>query len=44
MFGYASDETFELTPAPIVFARRLVRMLAEVRKNGTLPPLSFGLA
>ena len=37
MFGYASDETPELMPAPIVFAHRLVRRQAEVRKNGTLP-------
>lgn len=37
MFGYASDETPELMPAPIVFAHRLVRRQAEVRKNGALP-------
>ncbi len=37
MFGYASDETEELMPAPIVFAHRLTRRLAEVRKSGQLP-------
>ena len=37
MFGYASDETPELMPAPIVFAHRLVRRLAEARKEGELP-------
>jgi S-adenosylmethionine synthetase len=37
MFGYASDETDVLMPAPITYAHRLVRRQAEVRKNGTLP-------
>ena len=37
MFGYASDETDVLMPAPITFAHRLVKRQAEVRKNGTLP-------
>lgn len=37
MFGYACDETPELMPAPIIYAHRLVRMQAEVRRNGTLP-------
>ena len=37
MFGYASNETDVLMPAPITFAHRLVRRQAEVRKNGTLP-------
>ncbi len=37
MFGYATDETDVLMPAPIVFAHRLVGRLAEVRHNGELP-------
>lgn len=37
MFGYASDETDELMPAPIVFAHRLTKQLADVRKSGELP-------
>lgn len=36
MFGYASNETEVLMPAPIVYAHRLVRRQAEVRKNGIL--------
>jgi S-adenosylmethionine synthetase len=37
MFGYASNETDVLMPAPITFAHRLVERQAEARKNGTLP-------
>ena len=37
MFGYATNETDVLMPAPITYAHRLVRRQAEMRKNGTLP-------
>jgi S-adenosylmethionine synthetase len=37
MFGYACDDTPELMPAPIVYAHRLVRRQAELRKSGVLP-------
>ena len=37
MFGYATNETDVLMPAPITFAHRLVLRQAEVRKNGELP-------
>ncbi|MCC5797236.1 MAG: methionine adenosyltransferase [Methylophaga sp.] len=37
MFGYASNETEVLMPAPITYAHRLVKRQAEVRKNGELP-------
>jgi S-adenosylmethionine synthetase len=39
MFGYATNETDVLMPAPITYAHRLVSRQAEVRKNGTLPYL-----
>jgi S-adenosylmethionine synthetase len=37
MFGYASNETPELMPAPIMFAHRLGRELTCVRKGGKVP-------
>ena len=37
MFGYATNETDVLMPAPITFSHRLVKRQADVRKNGTLP-------
>ena len=37
MFGYATNETDSLMPAPIIFSHRLVERQAEVRKNGKLP-------
>jgi S-adenosylmethionine synthetase len=39
MFGYATTETPELMPAPILYAHAMLRRLAEVRKNGTEPRL-----
>ena len=37
MFGYASNETDVLMPAPITYSHLLVVRQSEVRKNGTLP-------
>lgn len=37
MFGYASNETDVLMPAPICFSHRLVERQAEARKSGLLP-------
>ncbi len=37
MFGYASNETDVLMPAPITYAHRLVKRQAQERKNGALP-------
>ncbi len=39
MFGYATDETEEYMPITIVYAHRLAKQLAKVRKDGTLPYL-----
>jgi S-adenosylmethionine synthetase len=37
MYGYATNETDVLMPAPITFAHRLVKRQSEVRRAGTLP-------
>jgi len=37
MFGYASNETPELMPAPIMYAHRLGRELTKIRKSGKCP-------
>ena len=39
MFGYATNETKHLMPAPIQYAHAILRRLAEVRKDGTEPSL-----
>jgi S-adenosylmethionine synthetase len=37
MFGYATNETDSLMPAPIIYSHRLVERQAQVRKSGKLP-------
>ncbi|MHB1947882.1 MAG: methionine adenosyltransferase [Gammaproteobacteria bacterium] len=37
VFGYACDETDVLMPAPLVYAHRLVKQQADIRKSGKLP-------
>jgi S-adenosylmethionine synthetase len=39
MFGYACRETPELMPAPILYAHRILRLLAEARRSGREPAL-----
>ncbi|NRB03410.1 MAG: methionine adenosyltransferase [Rhodobacteraceae bacterium] len=39
MFGYATNETPDLMPAPIQYAHAILRRLAEVRKSGVEPAL-----
>jgi S-adenosylmethionine synthetase len=39
MFGYATDETPDLMPAPILYAHAILRRLTEARKSGQAPDL-----
>ena len=36
MFGYACKETEDLVPAPIHYSHKILRLMAEERKNGNL--------
>ena len=38
MFGYACNETDELMPAPVMFAHRILRKMAEIRHAGEMAP------
>jgi len=37
MFGFACNETETLMPMPIHYAHKLVKRMADIRKDGTLP-------
>jgi S-adenosylmethionine synthetase len=39
MFGFATDETTALMPAPILYAHKILKRLAEARKSGEAPQL-----
>ena len=39
MFGYATNETPELMPAPILYAHRILRLMSEARRDGSAPQL-----
>jgi S-adenosylmethionine synthetase len=39
MFGYACDETPELMPAPLYYSHKILKLLADARRDGTEPKL-----